>query len=96
MEQEALEEYSNMNPDEATKLLDINVPTPVDSKVLQYLITRCSLLLRAYATTMDRDQELLTEIKDCSVTRNNIQLRLCEKKMLVNAVAFCEQKLKST
>ena len=25
MEQEALEEYSNMNPDEATKLLDINV-----------------------------------------------------------------------
>ena len=93
----------------------LQVPTPVDSKVLQYLITRCSLLLRAYATTMDRDQELLTEIKvkikkelcrykfltpvstqDCSVTRNNIQLRLCEKKMLVNAVAFCEQKLKST
>ena len=41
----------------------LQVPTPVDSKVLQYLITRCSLLLRAYATTMDRDQELLTEIK---------------------------------
>ena len=40
----------------------LQVPTPVDSKVLQYLITRCSLLLRAYATTMDRDQELLKEI----------------------------------
>jgi len=77
----------------AQKLLDISVVTSFDAKMFQYMITRCALLLRSYPTNMDEDQVLFKESQDC-ITKNNVQLRLCEKRILVSTVAYCEQKLK--
>merc|ERR1719150_2531845 len=93
MDQAALEEYQNMEPDMRGNVLDIEVSTPFDVKMLQYMITRCALLLRSYKTTLEEDQDLLKTNKD-PVSLNNIQLRLCEKRILVAAVAYCESKLK--
>ena len=35
----------------------------VDAKVMQYMITRAALLLRAYPTTLEQDQDTLKESK---------------------------------
>ena len=44
-------------------LLNIQVSTPFDVKMFQYMITRCALLLRSYKTTLEEDQTLLKQIK---------------------------------
>jgi len=75
-------------------LLDIKSSVDVDSKVMQYMITRAALLIRAYPTTLEQDQELIKESKD-EMDKSNIQLRLCEKRILLNCVAYCETTLKS-
>jgi len=75
-------------------LLDIKSSVAVDSKVMQYMITRAALLIRAYPTTLEQDQELIKESKD-EMDKSNIQLRLCEKRILLNCVAYCETTLKS-
>merc|ERR1712029_609807 len=93
MDQSQLEEYSKMDQESASKLLDMKVATQFDGKMLQYMITRCALLLRSYSTSMDQDQALMKETQD-SKMRNNVQLRLYEKRILVSTVAVCEQKLK--
>ena len=82
--------------------------------MLQYMITRCTLLLRSYPTSLDEDVATMKEeqvinvhgstrmiffckliiiFKD-PITRNNVQLRLSEKRILVSTVAYCEQTLK--
>jgi len=93
MDQAQLEEYSKLELASATKLLDLKVTTQFDGKMLQYMITRCALLLRSYPTSMDQDQALMKETQD-PIMRNNVQLRLYEKRILVSTVAVCEQKLK--
>ncbi len=47
------------------------VPFAVDGKVMQYMITRAALLLRAYPTTLQQDQ--LT-IKETTVRINSAVL----------------------
>jgi hypothetical protein len=37
------------------------VPFAVDGKVMQYMITRAALLLRAYPTTLQQDQLTIKE-----------------------------------
>ena len=37
------------------------VSTAFDVKMLQYMITRCALLLRSYKTTLEEDQALLKQ-----------------------------------
>merc|ERR1719412_438104 len=93
MDQSALEEYQKMEPDTKGNVLDIEVSTPFDVAMLQYMITRCALLLRSYKTTLEEDQALFKETKD-PISLNNVQLRLCEKRILVATVAYCEGKLK--
>ena len=39
--------------------INSQVSTPFDVKMLQYMITRCALLLRSYKTTLEQDQALL-------------------------------------
>ena len=48
-----------MEPESKGKIMEIEVPTPFDAKMLQYMITRCALLLRSYKTTLEEDQDLL-------------------------------------
>ena len=43
------------------KQLNFQVSTPFDVKMLQYMITRCALLLRSYKTTLEEDQALLKQ-----------------------------------
>jgi len=93
MEQAAIQEYQELELEEASKLLDLEVESPLDGKVMQYMITRAALLLRAYPTTIEQDQNLLKENKD-EISQLTCQLRLHEKRILVNTVAYCEQKLK--
>lgn len=61
--------------------------------MLQYMITRCTLLLRSYPTSLDEDVVIMKEEQN-PITRNNVQLRLSEKRILVSTVAYCEQTLK--
>ena len=76
---------------------------------MQYMITRAALLLRAYPTTLEQDQETLKDSKvvithtlptpyhyvpQDTVSLLICQLRLCEKRILVSTVAYCEQMLK--
>ena len=50
--------------------LFVQVATQFDGKMLQYMITRCALLLRSYSTSMDQDQALMKETQVYSVLSN--------------------------
>jgi len=90
-----IKEWQNADGEaSAEKLLDIDNRLPVDGKVMQYMITRAALLLRAYPTTLEQDQTILKESKD-EIERMTCQLRLAEKRILVNCVAYCEQILQA-
>jgi len=94
MDQQTMQELIEKDMDECVKLLDLEERYPVDAKVMQYMITRAALLLKAYPTTLEQDQQILKESKE-PITVMTCQLRLCEKRILVNTVAYCEQKLQS-
>ena len=66
----------------------------MDRAVMQYLITRATLLLRSYPTTLEQDQAVLKEATAAPTTLLTTQLVLAEKRILVNTVAYCEQRLK--
>ena len=75
------------------------------------MITRAALLLRSYPTTLEQDQATMKDSKvtesekqgnsDAKITsqdpvlRLTTQLLLCEKRILVATVAYCEQKLQA-
>jgi len=92
MDENQLSEWQKS--EEVEKLLDLQHRLAIDGKVMQYMITRAALLLRAYPTTLEQDQQILKESQD-AVERLVCQLRLCEKRILVNCVACCEQMLKT-
>merc|ERR1719244_1141911 len=93
MDQATLESYMTKDQEESVKLCDLKERINLDSRVMQYMITRSALLLRAYPTTLEQDQVTLKETKD-QIEALTCQLRLCEKRILVNTVAYCEQQLK--
>ena len=78
---------------------------------MQYMITRAALLLRSYPTTLEQDQATMKDSKvtesekqgnsEAKITsqdpvlRLTTQLLLCEKRILVATVAYCEQKLQA-
>jgi len=90
MDQPTLQGMIEKQKEEWMKLLDIKERSPLDVKVMQYMITRAALLLKAYPTTLEQDQQILKESKE-PITTMTCQLRLCEKRILVNTVAYCEQ-----
>jgi len=92
MDQEQIAEWQGS--EDSDKLLQIPCTLSMDGKVMQYMITRAALLLRAYSTTLEQDQQTVKETKD-EVERLICQLHLCEKRILVNCVAYCEQAFKS-
>ena len=66
----------------------------VDRAVMQYLITPATLLLCSYPTTLEQDQAALKEATASPTALLTTQLVLAEKRILVNTVAYCEQRLK--
>ena len=66
----------------------------MDRAVMQYLITPATLLLCSYPTTLEQDQTALKEATASPTALLTTQLVLAEKRILVNAVAYCEQRLK--
>merc|ERR1719481_2483628 len=48
MDKNMIQEYQNMDTEKAMKLHILEETLPVDTKVMQYMITRCALLIRAY------------------------------------------------
>jgi len=92
MDQAQMEEWQAKA--ELGDLLDIDASTAVDGKMMQYMITRAALLLRSYPTTLEQDQEKLKQTKN-QIDLMTCQLLLCEKRILVNTVAYCEQQLKT-
>jgi len=95
MDQATIQEQMEKECSELQKLRQVEVETPLDGKVMQYMITRAALLLRAYPTTLEQDQTTVKETKDPIVLLTT-QLMLCEKRILVNTVAYCEQRLQIT
>jgi len=93
MDQAQLTDLSSSS-EQADIILNIQESMSMDEKVYQYMITRAALLLRAYPTTLEQDQQTIKESQD-DVERLTCQLRLCEKRILVNCVAYCEQKMKT-
>ena len=89
------DEISAWNDEEKAKeLLNDTTHAELDKKSHQYLLTRCTLLLRSYPTSLEEDCELLEKAepnaspfkKDC------ITLRFGEKKILHGVIDFCKQK----
>ena len=66
----------------------------MDRAVMQYLITPATLLLCSYPTTLEQDQAALKEATASPTALLTTQLVLAEKRILVNTVAYCEQRLK--
>ena len=66
----------------------------MDRAVMQYLITPATLLLCSYPTTLEQDQTALKEATASPTALLTTQLVLAEKRILVNTVAYCEQRLK--
>lgn len=63
-----------------------------EMKVWSFLHTRCQLLLRNYATTLEEDELTLKATQGLSrVGRNAVLLRVSEKKILNNVVKYCCQ-----
>lgn len=54
----------------AELLLDLDQPSPVDAKVMQYMITRVALLLRSYSTTLEQDEQ---QLKTLTVRYHELQ-----------------------
>ncbi|XP_071161470.1 actin-histidine N-methyltransferase-like [Mytilus edulis] len=84
----------NMTEEDLEKMGDVNTPINVENeeKLWKFLETRLALLLRAYDTTAEEDENLL---KEAGITDNKlfiIQLRRCEKIILQNAVKFATEK----
>ncbi len=52
----------------------------MDGKVMQYMITRAALLLRAYPTTLEQDQATLkeTKVKIILIRVASLQIKLFE------------------
>merc|ERR1719384_2050819 len=94
MDQAAIQEQMDKEDKEILSLCQVEKETPVDAKVMQYMITRAALLLRSYPTTLVQDQATMKDSKD-PVLRLTTQLLLCEKRILVATVAYCEQKLQA-
>merc|ERR1719384_2082863 len=94
MDQAAIQEQMDKEDTEILGLCRVEKETPVDAKVMQYMITRAALLLRSYPTTLEQDQATMKDSKD-PVLRLTTQLLLCEKRILVATVAYCEQKLQA-
>jgi len=92
MDQSALQAVMEKEKAEAEQLCDLQVETSVDGKVMQYMITRAALLLRSYPTTLEQDQATIKDTKD-PIQAQITQLLLCEKRILVTTVAFCENRL---
>jgi len=93
MDQTAIQEQMEKESPELEKLCQVQELTSLDGKVMQYMITRAALLLRSYPTTLEQDQTTMKESKDPIVLLTT-QLMLCEKRILVSTVAYCEQRLK--
>jgi len=94
MDQAAIQEEMEKEDTEILGLCRVEKETAVDGKVMQYMITRAALLLRSYPTTLEQDQATMKDSKD-PVLRLTTQLLLCEKRILVATVAYCEQKLQA-
>ena len=70
----------------------------LDKKAYTYLQTRCTLLLRSYPTTLEKDEAILkgegeegNDLKQ--MTRFCVQLRAEEKRILNDNIEFCKNKL---
>lgn len=75
--------------------LDKTVSINVDTKVWSYLETRAALLLKAYNTSIEEDEDLLQKGKHSPLQSLCIQLRMCEKKILRATVSYSLEKWQS-
>ena len=94
MDQAAIQDQMEKEEEEIKKLCLVQEEQGVDRAVMQYLITRATLLLRSYPTTLEQDQAVLKEATADPTSLLTTQLVLAEKRILVNTVAYCEQRLK--
>ena len=53
---------------------------------------RCSLLLASYPTTMSEDEKMLESTPTTCSAYQAILMRLCEKKILMDAVYYAKRK----
>ena len=70
----------------------------LDEKIRKYLETRCTLLLRSYPTTLEKDLELL-QLEDNTEQKSNLSglnqkhctiLRSQEKQILEHVIKYCQ------
>merc|ERR1712088_27603 len=77
---------------------DIDKLSNDDEKIRKYLETRCTLLLRSYPTTLEKDLELL-QLEDNTAQKSNLSglnqkhctiLRSQEKQILEHVIKYCQ------
>lgn len=72
--------------------LDKVVSLEVETKVWDYLETRANLLLKAYDTSVEEDEELVQKGKLSETALLCVQLRRCEKNILQSTAAYSAQR----
>ncbi len=65
----------------------------MDQRALQYLLTRCTLLLKSYPTTLEEDVDAKAAQELTQIQKYCIYLRMGEKKILNDTIKFCKEKL---
>ena len=75
-------------------LLNEKTDEDLDKKAFQYLLTRCTLLLRSYPTTLEDDVEKMEKSDNLSQSvRFCLALRMAEKKILNATIKYCQEKV---
>ncbi|XP_062569991.1 actin-histidine N-methyltransferase-like [Saccostrea cucullata] len=99
MSEENLKELNSkeLTEEDAEKIGDIDVPVSAENeeKVWAFLETRTALLLRAYDTASEEDEELLQKKEMNIHERLAVQLRMCEKRILKAAQVYAGDRKKS-
>lgn len=79
--------------------MDCALETSLESKTWMFLQTRLTLLLRAFPTTLEEDETLLSnhikgQAKLGYIKAMVVQYRILEKRILTNALEYAKQRTK--
>lgn len=76
-------------------LLNEKTKEDLDKRAMQYLQTRCNLLLRSYPTTLEEDAEIYDQnMKELTVAKRScLILRKAEKEILNQVIRYCQRNM---
>ncbi len=90
-----VEEWTSEDGEKERRLLEGGASHELDQRALQYLCTRCELLLKTYPTTLEEDERKRQEELEAmsQPKRFCLFLRMGEKRILNHTIQICKDRL---